>query len=55
MSSVGNPTVLKTISIVTNAALGNAATPMLVAVEAKLNKNHNINTNSKYSIILILI
>jgi len=36
MSSVGNPTVLNTISIVTKAALGNAATPILVAVEAKL-------------------
>lgn len=51
MSSVGKPTVPKTISMVTNAALGILATPMLVAVEAKLllikkiflNLNHNVN------------
>lgn len=38
MSSVGNPTALKTISIVTRAALGILATPILVAVDVKLKK-----------------
>ena len=42
MSSVGKPTVLNTINIVTRAALGNAATPILVAVEAKLEKQSKI-------------
>lgn len=34
--SVGKPTVESTISIVTKAALGTLATPIDVAVEAKL-------------------
>ena len=34
--SVGSPTVERTINIVTKAALGTLATPMLVAVDAIL-------------------
>jgi hypothetical protein len=41
MSSVGKPTVPSTMSIVTNAADGMLATPMLVAVDAKLHSKQN--------------
>ena len=37
--SVGKPTVERTINMVTRAALGTLATPIDVAVEAKLIKN----------------
>jgi hypothetical protein len=39
--SVGSPTVERTISMVTRAALGTLATPIDVAVDAKLNEIRN--------------
>lgn len=41
--SVGRPTVESTISMVTRAALGTLATPIDVAVEAKLTERKEMN------------
>lgn len=51
MSSVGRPTVPNTISIVTKAALGILATPMLVAVEARLSLQLKIKLEKNKSLI----
>lgn len=40
MSSIGKPSDPKMMSIVTREALGTLATPMLVAVEAKLERKN---------------